>query len=154
LYVILFFTNSFFRLYQPRRVSSFLEEFIDLLKSNAMAVLLLLTFMFFNRNYSYSRSIALIFSILNPLTLFLFRVTLRSGLRVLRSRGYNLRTVLIVGTGRQAQALLHRLRKNPWTGMRVAGMVSTSREMVGKVIHGAPVLGTTDEIRRLVKEHQ
>src|SRR5213594_1379587 len=139
LYLILFFTNSFFRLYHPRRVSSFLQEFVDLLKSNAMAILLLMTFLFFHRSYSYSRSVTAIFAVLNPMAVFLFRLSIRITLRWLRSRGYNLRTVLIVGTGRPAQGLLHRLNKNPWTGMRVAGFVALSRERVGHSIHGVPV---------------
>ena len=154
IYVILFFTNSYFRLYHPRRVSKFLDELIDILKSNAVALLLLLTFFFLNREFTYSRSIVLIFAVANPAAVFLFRLAVRSGLRWLRSRGYNLRHVLIAGTGRPAQALLHRLRKNPWTGIRVVGLLSISPDRVGKVIHGVPVLGTAEETLRILDERE
>ncbi len=153
LYGVLFFTNSYFRLYQARRISKFAQEFVDILKSNTVAILLLMTFCFLNRNFSYSRSVVAIFACLNPVGLFLFRFGIRSVLRVFRAHGYNLRHILIVGTGRPAQALLHRLRLNPWTGLRTQGFVSISAERVGTSIHGVPVLGTTKEIGKVLKEH-
>jgi Undecaprenyl-phosphate glucose phosphotransferase len=152
-YVILFVTNNYFRLYQARRISRFSDELVDIMKSNAMAVILLMTFCFLNRNFSYSRSIVAIFAVLNPIAIFFFRATIRTALRLLRSRGYNLRSVLIVGTGRPAQALLHRLRRNTWTGMRVHGLVSLSPERVGSTIHDAPVVGTVDEIEKVLARH-
>jgi Undecaprenyl-phosphate glucose phosphotransferase len=154
IYAILFITNSYFRLYHPRRVSSFLQELADILKSNAMAIVLFMAFFFANRQFSYSRSIVAMFAVLNPAAVFLFRVAVRTGLRWLRTRGYNLRHVLIAGTGRPAQALLHRLRANPWTGFRVQGLASLTAGRVGTSIHGVPVLGTVDEIGRLLDEHR
>jgi Undecaprenyl-phosphate glucose phosphotransferase len=150
IYVILFFTNSYFRLYHPRRVSGFGREFADLLKSNLLALLLFMTFFFLNRSFSYSRSIVAIFAVLNPAAAFLLRVGVRSGLRRLRARGYNLRHVLIVGTGRPAQALLHRFRRNPWTGIRVVGLISLSPARVGSQIHGTEVVGTTTGIAEVL----
>ncbi|HVR72724.1 MAG TPA: undecaprenyl-phosphate glucose phosphotransferase [Planctomycetota bacterium] len=153
LYAILFITNSYFRLYQPRRISRFLDELVDIVRSNILALLVLLTVFFFSRDFSYSRSIVVIFAVLNPLAVFLFRASLRSVFRFFRSRGHNLRTILIVGTGRPAQALLHRLRKNTWTGIRVTGFVSLSPERVGKHIHGVPVLGAVEEIGAVYERH-
>ena len=151
-YAVLFGTNSYFRLYQARRISRFVDEFLDLLKSNVMALLVLMTICFLERDFSYSRSIVAIFAVLNPLTVFLFRASIRTVLRLLRSHGHNLRTILIVGTGRPAQALLHRLRRNPWTGMRVQGFVSISGDRVGTSIHGVPVVGVADEIDEVLEK--
>jgi len=153
IYVILFVTNSYARLYQPRRINRFTDEFLALWKSNLLAGLLLMTFLFLQRQFSYSRSIVVIFAVLNPCIVFVFRFFLRSVLRYLRSRGYNLRSVLIVGTGRTAQALLHRIRRNAWTGMRIQGLVSATPQAPGRVIHGVPVLGSIHEIEDLVTMH-
>jgi Undecaprenyl-phosphate glucose phosphotransferase len=152
MYVILFVTNSYFHLYQPRRVSSFLDELVDILKSNALAIVLFMAFFFTNRNYSYSRSLVAMFAVMNPAAVFLFRVCVRTGLRWLRTRGHNLRHILIAGTGRPAQALIHKIRANPWTGLRVQGIASLTRERVGSSIHGVPVVGTVSEIGRLLDE--
>jgi Undecaprenyl-phosphate glucose phosphotransferase len=118
-----------------------------------MAVLLLLAYFFFHREASYSRSIVAMFALLNPAAAFLFRLAVRGGLRFLRARGRNLRAILIVGTGRTAQALLHRLRRNAWTGMRVRGLVSLSPADTGRTIHGVPVIGAAGDLARLVREH-
>jgi len=47
-------TNTYFHLYHPRRITSFLDEFADIVKSNVTTVLLLMTFFFFNRSFSYA----------------------------------------------------------------------------------------------------
>ena len=150
LMVLLWVTQTHFRLYHPRRISSFLDEFADLVKSNVMAVLLLMTFFFFNRSFSYARTIVVIFLVLNPLSLMAFRLFLRSGLRLLRSKGYNQRHILIVGTGRPAQALIHRLRRNRWTGIRIRGLVSLGTERVGATIHDVPVVGHVEEFSEVL----
>jgi len=153
IYIILLITNSYFHLYHARRISKFVDEFIDIWKSNLMALLLLMTFFFLQRSFSYSRSTVVLFAVLNPFVVFLFRLAIRTALRLLRSRGYNLRTTLIIGTGRPAQALLHRLRRNTWTGMRVLGFVSASPGSAGKVIHGVPVVGHAAEIAEVLERH-
>lgn len=150
-FVCLWITNNYFKLYHPRRISSFLDELLDIVKSNGLAVLLLMTFFFFNRSFSYARSVVVIFAFLNPLGISLFRMSVRGALRFLRARGYNLRRIIIVGTGQSAQALIHRLQRNPWTGMRIRGLLSCKDEMVGRKIHGIPVLGTVDAIDGLMR---
>lgn len=46
-----------------------------------------------------------------------YRVLARRTLRRLRSRGWNLRTAAIVGSGRLGQKLYHALKRNSWTGI-------------------------------------
>jgi Undecaprenyl-phosphate glucose phosphotransferase len=152
--LVLWITSSYFRLYQPRRISSLLDELAAIVKANGMAFLLLMTLFFFDRAFSYSRTVVVIFALLNPIVVLLFRLGLRTCLRSLRAHGYNLRRILIFGTGRPAQALIHRLRRNPWTGMRVLGLVSASRQRVGTRIHDVPVLGSLeDDPEELLKRY-
>ena len=154
LVLVLWVTNSYFKLYEPRRTSSFPEEMSAVVKSSFMALLLLMALFFFNGNLAWARPVVVVFGVLNPVALILFRTTMRTGLRVLRSRGYNQRRVMIVGTGRTAQELIHRLRRNPWTGIHLIGLVSRSPERVGNRIHGVRVIGSIDATLRVVAEHQ
>ncbi len=149
-YLVVFFANNSFRLYHPRRVNSFADEFVGIVKSNCLVLLLLMAFFYMDRSFSYSRSIALLFLALNPICLFLFRVAVRTTLRRVRTRGHNLRHVLVVGTGRQAQQLLHRFRRNLWTGLRVIGVVSLRASRVGSVIHRTPVVGCLKNIEAVL----
>ena len=154
IYLLVFFANNSFRLYHPRRVSSFGRELVGLVKSSCLVLLLLMAFFYMDRSFSYSRSIALLFLLLNPICLFLFRVVVRSILRGIRTRGYNLRHVLVVGTGRRAQELLHRFRRNLWTGLRAIGVVSLGAERVGSVLHRVPVLGCLETIESVLDQHR
>ncbi|MCH2372707.1 MAG: undecaprenyl-phosphate glucose phosphotransferase [Planctomycetes bacterium] len=154
IYVCFFLTNSFFRLYHPRRISNFLDEFLGILKSNCVALLLLSAFFFLDRSMSISRGIVLLFFVLNPAALFIYRLTVRAVLRSLRSRGFNLRHVLIVGIGRPAQALIHRFHRNPWTGIRVVGSLSLAADKVGREIHGVPVIGSAEELGSVLDDSE
>ena len=65
-YLVVFFSNNYFRLYQPRRLNSFNDEFVRIVKSNCLVLLLLMAFFYMDRSFSYSRSIALCFLALTP----------------------------------------------------------------------------------------
>ncbi len=53
-----------------------------------------------------------------------FRASARLALRSIRQRGHNLRHAAIVGAGRLAQRLFHKLRRHSWTGIEVQYLVS------------------------------
>lgn len=149
-YIVVFFSNNYFRLYHPRRVNSFMDELARIVKSNCLVLLLLMAFFYMDRSFSYSRSIAVSFLVVNPACVFLFRVAVRSTLRRLRAGGHNLRHVLVVGTGRKAQELLHRFRRNRWTGLRVVGLISLGAGRVGSAIHRIPVVGCVKNIEAVL----
>ncbi len=151
--LLLLITNGSQRLYVPRREGSFITELAGLVKSTVLAVVLLTAFLFFDRSRSYARGIVAIFAVLNPAAAFAFRVAVRSALRFARRRGRNLRHVVVVGTGRTAQALTHRIRRNPWTGLRIIGLVAERPDRAGRTIHDLPVLGTTEEIDAVLDRH-
>ena len=55
------------------------------------------------------------------LMLCVYRAGFRHALHVLRAKGYNVRAVAIVGTGKLGQRLGSTLVDNPWMGMKVEG---------------------------------
>ena len=152
--LVLFLTNRHYRLYSPRREESPLEEFLDLWRSNIAAVLLLIAYLFFDRTHAYARVVVGIFAVVHPFAVFLFRAAVRAALRQARRQGYNLRHIVIVGTGRTAQALVHRIRRNPWTGLRIVGLVGDGTEKVGRKIHGVEVIGAVGEIEELLQRQR
>jgi Undecaprenyl-phosphate glucose phosphotransferase len=143
--LVLWMTNSWFRLYQPRRTTSLASEVEGVIQSNCMALLLLVAFFFFNRPLPWPRSVFLIFAVLNPLAMVLLRLAVRTILRSIRARGYNLRHVLIVGTGRMAQELIVRLEAHAWTGIRIVGLIGKDERATGRRIHGIPVVASANE---------
>jgi len=80
-------------------------------------------------------------ALLLPVLLVMSRVVFRLVIRSLRKRGWNLRHVAIIGTGRLGQIACRTLSRNSWTGIHVALFVShhetTAREScIGRQVAG------------------
>jgi len=63
--------------------------------------------------------------------------------------------ILVLGTGPQAQALIHRLR-DPFSKDRatIVGILDDSLESRGRTLNGVPILGTISELPVLMEAHQ
>src|SRR5690606_22725812 len=82
------------------------------------------------------------------------RVVSRLTLRYLRSRGFNLRHVVLVGAGPFAARVMDTIKQQGGLGLRVHGVVvdDTERHRVGEIFQGVPILGCISEITRVVNE--
>lgn len=58
--------------------------------------------------------------------------------------------VLLVGSGHEAELFIRALKGETQRIYRVVGIVADKRKRIGQQIHGVPVLGTTDQVRRVV----
>lgn len=81
------------------------------------------------------------------------RLALRCLLRRLRSRGWNMRHVGVVGTGRLAQITARTLARNSWTGIRVSYFISHHPTTVRTTCMGLPVLGGSDALDDILERH-
>ncbi len=141
-----------FGLYRPKRISSHLSEVFDIAKACVFSVLILISLTFFFRQYEFSRLVFLLFAVFNIVFLSIERWTFREVLRFLRKKGYNLRYALIVGTGEPARQLIKRLEKRPEVGIKIAGLITTSREEAGRNIEGLKVLDHYGNIKEVIKD--
>ena len=133
-------------LYEPKRLGTLVREGLDILRVTATGMLLLVAISFFIRSQSYSRGVVLIFSAASPALIMGLRVILRTGLRRARSRGYNLRYVLVVGAGRLAEEIIRRIDDHPEAGMRVEGVLADG--VLGRELCGVPVLGGYGDLKQ------
>jgi len=66
--------------------------------------------------------------------------------------------VLLAGAGDAAEEFIRSLGRSPDARYRIVGILSESKNRIGRNIHGVPVLGSTDQlaetVRRLEKEDQ
>ncbi len=136
-------------LYEAKRLESIAHEAVDVLRVAAIALVVLVAIGFFLRSYFYSRGAIAIFSVLAPGLVIGVRVALRLTLRRMRSRGYNLRFVLVVGTGELAVEVIRRIHDRPSAGLRVVGVVGD-----GHGVAGVPRLGDYDELRQIMDERR
>lgn len=82
----------------------------------------------------------------------------RLAVRVLRetarSRGEAARRVLVVGAGAAGEQALREIRQNPRLHILPVGLVDDNRYKRDGTIHGVRVLGTTEDLGDLAREHR
>jgi len=111
--------------YRPRRLSGQKREIVEVLKGCSLAMLIFLGVLFLLRGVVLSRIVVIVFGVSSFIVLNISHVVFREGLRFLRRRGYNLRHVLLIGTPRQVDQLLHKLRAYRQFGLNIAGVYLT-----------------------------
>jgi exopolysaccharide biosynthesis polyprenyl glycosylphosphotransferase len=103
------------------------------------------------QNDKISRLWILLFAICSFLFLLSERVALRITSRYVRTRGFNYRTVLLVGANSAALTMVRAIDTHGWWGFRVLGFVSTGAEGENTGDLPYPLLGTVDDIPRIVE---
>jgi len=90
-------------------------------------------------------------ALLLPLFVGLQRWMLRLMLRYIRSRGWNLRHVAIIGTGRLGQITCRTLARNSWTGIQVSYFISHHPKTSRRICLNRPVLGGLEELEVILE---
>lgn len=80
------------------------------------------------------------------LTMMLLRFLLRNLLKRLRRRGYNIRSIIIAGTGELGREVAARITTAPWTGLRIAGFFGDHGGPRGECLQGVPLLGQIEDL--------
>ncbi len=70
-----------------------------------------------------------------------------------RKRGYNYRSLLVVGTGRRAQQFIDRVENNRHWGLKILGLIDQKPELLGTEVKGYAVVGTLNEMQQVIHEH-
>jgi exopolysaccharide biosynthesis polyprenyl glycosylphosphotransferase len=81
------------------------------------------------------------------------KIALRLTSRWVRARGFNYRTVVVVGGGPQARAFAKAIHQQRHWGYRLLGFFTAGPENHRPEIGGHPVLGTLDELPRFVEQN-
>lgn len=139
-------------LYQARRMDSPLGEAAAVVRATAIAILVMAAATFFARGHSYSRLVLGLFSLLVPTLVVGFRSSVRFALRQARRRGFNLRYVLVVGSGPLAESVIGRIAKRPDAGLRILGVVAEGA-LAGQVA-GAKVIGGYGDLVSILRAHR
>lgn len=98
-----------------------------------------------------SRAWILLFSLLAGLFVLASKLALRVTSRHVRARGFNFRTVLLVGTNRSARALAESIRAHRYWGYRVLGFVANEEGGEPADPQAEPLLGTLADLPALLE---
>jgi len=140
------------KLYRPRRVGSGTRELTEVAKAVTATLVIVVCVTYATRRFEFSRQAYVIFWIISIAGLSTERLLLRTALRAYRKKGYNLRSALLVGSGRLMERLIDAVSDHVELGVVLNGIVTFKPKEVGKSVGGIPVIGTVDDLERIMEE--
>lgn len=138
-------------LYKPRRMANNLTSSIDILKASTISGLLVMAFFYYVQSGSpYSRLLVIYFALVQCLLTLITHLTMMKLLRIFRSKGYNLRHYVVIGSGTKAQQLINDFDQMRWTGMKCAYLIDNDPNLIGKSINNIPIKGPLEKLPELI----
>lgn len=150
-YMLMYYSCS---VYAPKRTVRRRFEIYGIIKANTIGIVTVIIILYMIvREINYSRSVMVIFYVFNVFLTSCFRLALRKGLRTIRSKGYNLKHILLVGYSRAAEEYIDRLADNPQWGYEAHGILDNNIP-VGTCYKGVPVLGSLTNLETILPENK
>lgn len=140
--------------YAPKRTVRKRYEIYGIVQSNTIGIAALIIILYMVvKEINYSRSVMAIFYVLNIFLSSCFRIILRKALQTMRSKGYNLKHILLVGYSRAAEEYVNRILDNPQWGYVVCGILD-DHIPAGTTYKGVKVLGTIGNLEIILPENK
>jgi Undecaprenyl-phosphate glucose phosphotransferase len=133
-------------LFVSHRTRSLTSEVFKVFQVSFVAFLVLVTVTYYVRDVRYSRVTLLLWAAFSFGLISTGRMASRLLLRSMRSRGYNLRHVIVVGEGDLAAHVLETIHRSSTLGVRAVGVVAADAQQAGTSVAGVPVLGAVGEL--------
>lgn len=151
IYALLYYFCS---VYAPKRTVRRRFEIYGILKANTIGIVTLIVALYMIvRVFNFSRSVMAYFYVFNVFLTSCFRLALRKGLNTIRSKGYNLKHILLVGYSRAAEEYIDRLNDYPQWGYVVCGILD-DHIPAGTMYKGVKVLGRLDNLEVILPENK
>jgi exopolysaccharide biosynthesis polyprenyl glycosylphosphotransferase len=153
----------FHGLYQIRRGRSRVDEVLTVVVAVLLAAILLSGFSAWYRPtlgpgsdqyFTYSRWFMGLFVLLNLVTVSTVRMGIHQALAWRQLRGHNLQRILVVGAGRLGREITSKLMVHRELGFHLVGYLDDDPGKAGKSFQGVPVVGTIEDVERVVAEQR
>ncbi|HIG46818.1 MAG TPA: sugar transferase [candidate division Zixibacteria bacterium] len=93
------------------------------------------------------------FLVSNAVLLSVEKIAIMSWLHTIRKKGYNFRTVLIVGLGDRLKEVKDKIDQHPGWGMNVIGFVAIEPTQTNPTTYGVNRLGVLEDLPALIHQH-
>ncbi len=140
-------------LYKPLRGKPISTEFYNIIKVTVLSILFLAASTFFYREVSFSRIQAAYFWVLVTFLIIVSHMLVRIILMEARKRGFNLRHLLIIGSGDLGQMVAEKISLHPEFGMNIVGFLTEHPEKIGSEVSGSKVLGLYQDVSKIIKKY-
>jgi len=120
--------------------------------SVAIGTLLVIALFYATLSLHIGRGVFLRFAVLVLVT----TITIRFVYRAVYSLACMSQRTLVVGTNGEVRNVIDLVQQHPHSGIHIVGLVHVGKDwgLVGKSIHGHPILGTDESLDLLIKKHQ
>jgi Undecaprenyl-phosphate glucose phosphotransferase len=152
-WIVFIFSIRICGLYQPLRGKALSTEFFKIFKVTSLSVIILAAMTFFYREGSFSRFVAVYFFILVTILMSASHLLVRIVLAKIRKLGFNIRHILIAGTGDLAQSVAEKICLHSEYGFSIVGFVTGHPEKVNSEVSGIQVVGTFQEIPAVIHKY-
>lgn len=151
IYLLIYYACS---VYAPKRTVRRRFEIYGIVKANTVGIVVLIVILYMIiKEINFSRSVMAFFYIFNVGITSWVRLVLRRSLRTIRSRGYNLKHMLLVGYSRATEEYIDRLKDNPQWGYVACGILD-DHVPAGTLYKGVKVLGTLGNLEIILPENK
>lgn len=150
LYILIY---RVFGLYDPQRDKSVRSLPVNIIKANAMGLLMLVTFLFIMEQPDYSRYLLALFAIFSTLFSSIERVVFRQSLKLIRSKGFNIKYILMIGAGVLGEQVATKLNQREYLGYDIIGFLDDNIEK-GHKIADSQVIGTINDLCDVILTNQ
>jgi len=140
-------------MYASFRLKRLQEVLVPVLRAGCVSFIILGGISFLAKTSYVSRVLILTMFLLATVGIALEKIVIFLLLRRVRSRGFNFRTLLVVGTGPRAQRFISEVNLHREFGIKIAGLVDEPYEGRPDEVMGHEVLGTLRDIPRILCEH-
>lgn len=141
-------------LYNESTIPSLLRETMLALRVHAFAFVSFVVIVFFVGSYRPSRVMFTLFFILSSTGIVAAHYGFRRALIARRKKGIGLKKVLVVGAGDLGRQLAIRIARHRELGLIHVGFLTDEQNQVGESLDGIPILGTIDDVHKVIEEYQ
>ena len=140
-----------FNLYTPKRVQGRRLEASNVFLANVLGLLIIMFTLFMIKEQDFSRQMLFMFIFINMTLCVIERNVIRIVLMDIRSRGMNLKHIILVGYSEAAKAFIDRVVENPQWGYQINGILDDNAEQ-GTVYRSVEVIGTVDQLTAILEK--
>jgi len=150
LYISLYYA---FGLYKPQRTKNIFSEAWNILKVNIIGLLVLITLLFVVEQSHYSRYLLAMFAIFSTVFAINERFILRKSLRFIRSKGHNIKFILIIGAGELGEKVAHKINHNEYLGYNIIGFLDDNIKK-GHEVADSQIIGKIKDLEHIILTNQ
>ncbi len=142
-----YLVSEFVGLYRSWRGISLHNELFQVLLTWGISILLILLLGYlFKRSEEFSRLVAGLWILLTPLVMGGWRLCVRLTLRRFRSKGYNIRSVAILGAGSLGVRVAKTIQHKPYLGLKLLGFFDDRMPEDDRLSWQGDLEGTFDDL--------